>query len=985
MIPAAHTPPTATYRLQMHAHLRFEAARALVPYLAELGIGAAYTSPFLRARHGSSHGYDVVDHGQLDPSLGTDEEFASFAESLLAHHLGLVVDLVPNHMGIDDPNNGWWQDVLENGPASSFARFFDIDWNPPKATLQNKVLLPVLGEQFGRVLEDQQLRLAYEDQRFVIHYFERAFPTDPVSWVPILRLALDAVAEQLAADDPARMELESIITGLERVPGQGQLEAEAVQERYREKEVARRRLSALQETSEEVRTAIEGAVTTYNGQQGDSASFDRLEALLIDQPYRLCYWRVATDEINYRRFFDIDSLAAIRVEDPQVFAAIHEKIFGFVRKRWITGLRIDHADGLLDPQQYLSNLRAAAAAARSGDEQPGSVAAAPPATDTLYTVIEKILAHDEALPDDWPIDGTTGYEFLNLLNDVFVDGAGAMELADAYVRLTGQVTPFAEILYQSKRGIMTASLSAELYMLSHQLDRLSEHHRWSRDFTRLSMYRALREVMACFPVYRTYIRPDTGTVSDSDRWRILTAVRLAKRRNPAMSPSFFDFIASVLMLEDPEGLSDEARAERRQFVLKFQQVTGPVTAKGLEDTAFYRYYPLASLNEVGGDPTIGGATPELFHRRVAERAAHWPNTMNTTGTHDTKRGEDMRARLNVLSEIPEAWDAAVRRWQAANAASRAELDGAPVPDANEEYLIYQTLVGTWPLRFADAAAREAYVERIVAYLDKALREAKLHTSWLNPYEEYDQAVAGFIRAILADPSSEFLRDLDNLVRAIADAGFLNGLAQLLVKIASPGVPDFYQGTEFWDFNLVDPDNRRPVDFQARRDALAWLSEQARLEPTRLARELLSRWPDERIKMFVMWRALQFRSREQELFQGPYTPLTCEGPHAGQLLAFARDAASHSVLCIVPRTAYESWRTRKGARKVSFGGSASPWPLAPWWQETSVVLPAEAATSWRHVLTGHTVPTVVGEGGSRRIDVADLFRWFPVALLASGPA
>ena len=972
----SHPIPTATYRLQLHNHLRFDAARELVPYLSELGIGAAYAPPFLRACRGSQHGYDVVDHGELDPTLGTEEEFGQFAECLGAHGMGLVVDIVPNHMGIEDPGNGWWQDVLENGPSSSYAHYFDIDWNPPKAALANKLLLPVLGDQFGKVLEDQQLTLAYENQRFTIHYYDRIFPTDPVTWVPILGLALDYVSEALDADSPERMELESIQTALEHVPARGDLDAETIQQRYRENEVARRRLSALCESSEEVRRGINKAIQAYNGKSGDPASFDRLEGLLTAQPYRLCYWRVATDEINYRRFFDIDSLAAIRVEDPEVFQGVHQLILSFVAKRWVTGLRIDHADGLLDPQQYFADL---AEAVRDARLQGGSL---PDGEDrSLYTVAEKILAHDESLPADWPIDGTTGYEFLNLLNEMFVDRNGVFALREAYARLTGNVASFAEVLYESKRAILTASLSSELYMLSHQLDRLSEHHRWSRDFTRLSLYRALREVVASFPVYRTYIRPDSGDVSDNDRWRILTAVRIAKRRNPAMSPSFFDFIASVLLLEDPEGLSDEARAERRRFVLKFQQVTGPVTAKGLEDTAFYRYYPLASLNEVGGEPMIPGATVDQFHRRIAERVSNWPGSMSTTGTHDTKRGEDLRARLNVLSEIPGVWESAVRRWQGMNEHARGELDGAAVPDANEEYLIYQTLVGTWPLEPLDGEARGEYVERIVRYLDKALREAKLHTSWLNPYVEYDQAVADFIRGILADPQSEFVQDVSGLVRSIADAGFVNSLAQTLVKICAPGVPDFYQGVEFWDFNLVDPDNRRPVDFAARRDTLAWLKDQTSKKPARVARELLAKWPDARIKMFLTWRALEYRRANPETFLGDYEPVELAGLHAGQVLAFRRTAATgQSALCVVPRLTYESWRTRRGARKVTFGGAAAPWPLGPWWTETTLLLPPGAPTQWRHVLTDHVVDASCQPDGSSTIDLADVFRWFPVALL-----
>jgi (1->4)-alpha-D-glucan 1-alpha-D-glucosylmutase len=485
--------------------------------------------------------------------------------------------------------------------------------------------------------------------------------------------------------------------------------------------------------------------------------------------------------------------------------------------------------------------------------------------------------------------------------------------------------------------------------------------------------------VACFPVYRTYIRPDCETVREEDRRRILAAVRIAKRRNPEMSASFFDFIASVLLLEDPEGLSDDARRERRQFVLKFQQVTGPVTAKGLEDTAFYRYYPLLSLNEVGGDPATPGTSVEHFHRRIQEQAASWPHTMLATGTHDTKRGEDVRARLNVLSEVPEEWDQARLRWHEMNASARTELDGAPVPDANEEELIYQTLVGTWSVSQPDEKSRAAYVERIVAYTDKALREAKRHTSWLNPYEEYDQAVAGFIRTILAKTNSAFWSDLDKFVSSIADAGFVNSLAQTLVKMCVPGVPDFYQGVEFWDFNLVDPDNRRPVEFAARDKGLTQLAARAKKGVEALAAELLAAWPDERIKMFVIWRALQLRKTRRELVSGSYEPLKTDGPRKGNVCAFARFEMGSWTVCIVPRLVCEAWRWRPSSEKTRRAATAS-WPRGAWWQETIVQFPAGAPQRFVHVLSGAQLETRKDGEGGLQLDAGDVLASFPVALL-----
>ncbi len=855
--------PAATYRVQLSGHLTFDELRQLVDYFERLGIGALYLSPFLRAAAGSGHGYDVVDPTQLDPGLGTEEQLGELSQALRRAGLGMMIDIVPNHMGVADPHNRWWQDVLENGPGAQFAKFFDIDWNPPREGLRGKVLLPVLGDQFGKVLEERQLQLAYENERLVLKYFERALPTDPRTWTAVLGHTVEIASSRLEADAPERMELESIVTALEHLPPRTAKTAEDLQQRYRESEVTRRRLATLLSDSHEVQCALERTIIDFNGRPGDAASFDRLEAFVTDQPYRLCHWRVATDEINYRRFFDVDSLAAIRVEDPEVFQAVHEAILRFVEKRWVTALRIDHADGLHDPAQYLTNLATAVQQARAAGGKPSKKKPA-----GLYTVVEKILGFDESLPADWPVHGTTGYDFLNLLNGVFVDRLGGYGLRDAYTRFLGNARPFAEVLHESKRAILSSSLSAELYVLSSGLDRISEQHRWSRDFTRLSLYRALREVVACFPVYRTYIRPEEGSVREEDQKRIEFAIRVAKRRNPAMSPSFFDFIRTVLMLEHPQGLSEDSIHEREQFVYRFQQFTGPVIAKGLEDTAFYRYFPLASLNEVGSDPMLVGTSVEQFHRRTGDQAEHWPHTMLATGTHDTKRGEDLRARLNVLSECPvEPWEAAIRRWQEMNAEARQEIDGAAVPDPNEEYLIYQMLVGTWPVAGLDEAGRAEYVERIVRYIDKALRESKLHTSWLNPYEEYDQAVASFIRAILADFGSPFARDLTQFVSSIANAGFVNSLAQTLIKICAPGVPDFYQGVEFWDFNLVDPDNRRPVDFAARRERLQQFESSGEKDLSGTSDELLARWPDARLKMLLIWRVLRFRREHRKLFEG----------------------------------------------------------------------------------------------------------------------
>ncbi|MFO0896870.1 MAG: malto-oligosyltrehalose synthase [Pirellulales bacterium] len=970
--------PLATYRLQFSDHLRFQDALGLIDYLEALGITDAYPSPLFRARANSAHGYDVIDHATIDPEFGTLADFQRFAEELRRRDMGLLMDVVPNHMGIDDPNNLWWQDVLENGVSSRYARFFDIDWRPPKDSLKGKVLLPILGDQYGRVLDRQELRLVWEQERFYVRYYNRRFPLAPRTWTTILHAARKSLTGVLADDGPELLELDSIITQLENLPGRRELSTERVQLRYREQEVARRRLAALWK-EEQVRQAIEQVVAEFNGAPGDSRSFDALDALLAEQSYRLSHWRVATDEINYRRFFDINELAALRVEDDQVFAAVHALILEFLKNDWITGLRIDHPDGLLDPQGYFEKLQAAY---REIQAARGQAPVSEHAQDALlYLVVEKILGENEPLPADWPVSGTTGYDFLNLLGGLFVDRQGMYDLNAVYLRFLGERRNYRDVLYESKRTILNMAMSSELHVLSWHLDRVSEQHRWSRDFTHTSLRTALRELIACFPVYRSYIRPQAVAVSNEDRQRIHEAVRMAKRRNPVVNPAFFDFIASVLLFEDPEGLSEDQLAERRQFALKFQQVTSPVTAKGMEDTSFYRFYPLASLNEVGGDPASSGISKEQFHGRNAERAISWPYALSATATHDTKRGEDVRARLNVLSECPAEWEQALERWRAVNAGFRAEIDGQHAPDANEEYLIYQTLVGTWPGGKLVGDAQKTYLERIQHYMDKALKEAKVHSDWLNPKEAYDHSVGAFVAAALQGASAVgFLEDLDDFVRSIADAGYLNSLAQALGKIVAPGVPDFYQGTEYWDFSLVDPDNRRPVDFAARQQSLAAMQNRGEQALAGLADELVAAWPDPRLKQFLIWRALTFRRANRELFlNGRYVPVSVEGEKSASLCAFAREHEDQWVLALVPRLTLPAWRALQAGELAKSRGARNP--LADWWQGCHLHLPPDAPRGWTNLLTGEPMPQNADAEADTRVDAAAAMAAFPVGLWA----
>jgi (1->4)-alpha-D-glucan 1-alpha-D-glucosylmutase len=708
--------PHSTYRLQLGADLTLDQVHALLPYLLSLGVSDLYLSPLFRARAESSHGYDVVDHGTIDPAIGDLKAFARLAEAARDSGMGILLDVVPNHMGINDPNNVWWLDVLENGEGSYFADFFDIEWHPPAAGLQDKILLPCLAEPFGKMLEDGELRVVYENSRLQLAYGRRRFPLAPPSWPIVLEVTI-GFADEVGDPDTRSIanwsELQSIITQLRHLPPGSRRDAEAMEDRYREQKIARQRIAELLQTSTNVRAAFDRAIEQINGEKNNPKSFDPLERLLEQQWYRLAYWRVASDEINYRRFFDINDLAAIRVEDPRVFDAVHRLVGNLLEKGWVTGLRIDHPDGLRDPHSYFKSLQSLYRSHHANGDEGSDV----------YIVAEKILSGDEPLPEDWAVCGTTGYDLMNVIGRVQVAANGLAELRSFYDRATGNTQKPTEIVYESRREVLLGSMASELQMLAAALYRIAQQHRASRDFTQPALRRALREILASMTVYRTYVRSDSWDVSEADYRTVTTAVRLAKRHNRTLPFSLFDFIASVLLLEHPPTISDEQAAERRQFALKFQQVSGPVAAKGVEDTAFYRYYPLASLNEVGGELDSKPLAVDEFHRLMRHRMEAWPHSLCATSTHDSKRGEDMRARLHVLSETPEEWAAAFARWQKMNQSLIREIDGEPTPDANEEYLIYQTLVGTWPAESVMNEEREAYRDRLLQYMQKSLHEA----------------------------------------------------------------------------------------------------------------------------------------------------------------------------------------------------------------------------------------------------------------------
>jgi (1->4)-alpha-D-glucan 1-alpha-D-glucosylmutase len=864
--------------------------------------------------------------------------------------MGLIIDVVPNHMCISDAANTRWRDVLENGQGSAWTDFFDIDWGPPKPELAGKVLLPILGEQFGRELETGVLTVCFVDGAFALRAGSADLPLSPPSWRLVLEPLWHRVARRLGGDAEAAVELESILRALAHWP------TERVQARARrhEREAVVRRLATLVAEDGQVAAELDDILRGINGRVGEPRSFDGLERIVEEQPYRLAHWRVAAHEINYRRFFDINELAAIRVEREEVFRAVHDLPLRWAERGLVTGLRVDHVDGLLEPARYLSHLHAL-----------GSRAS--PESFTLH--VEKILSPGESLPDTWPVDGTTGYDHLATVSGVLVDSGNAGTVRDVWRALTHERGSFSDVAYESKRLILETALSSELTVLARRLDALSEQHRYTRDFTFASLLEALREILSCFPVYRTYIARDAKEVGPGDRPIIQRAIREAKRRNPVINRTLFQFIEDLLMLRDPEGLTPEQVDARRDFVLRLQQLTGPVMAKGVEDTAFYRYFPLLSLAEVGGDPDRLGISVDEFHERNRRRAEVQPRSLSATATHDTKRGEDARARLHVLSEVPHRWREAALAWRHLNAPLRGEAD---LPEPLTEIFIYQALVGGWPL--GGLANAPDFHARFSAHISKSIAEAKLHTSWINPDTGYEETVGAFVDAIL-DPqrSQAFLDSLAGFVAHIEPAGLYNGLAQVLLKVMAPGVPDVYWGTEQWDFSFADPDNRRPVDFARRAATLADIRQRSERDLRATARELFAHPEDGAIKTFVLNRALATRAARREAFDGPdYTPCAARGTLARHVVAFSRGEPGRRVVTVTGRLFAPLTEGRRA-------------PLGEVWRDTTIALAeAPVPTRWRDTLTGRPA-SLVRRGGEPALALAELFATLPLALIVEEPA
>jgi (1->4)-alpha-D-glucan 1-alpha-D-glucosylmutase len=875
--------PSSTYRLQLHRGFTFDDAIKVADYLQALGVSHAYCSPYLQAAPGSMHGYDVVDHQKVNDELGGEEGQKRFCKRLRELGLGQVLDIVPNHMALGMQNRYWW-DVLENGPSSRYATWFDIDWRLVATSLQNKILIPVLGDQYGRVLSAGQIKVELNCERFEIRYMDNLFPVAPRSLSNVL---------SKAADHAQNDTLNFIADSFSRLPSPESTDREIAMARHRDKTVIYEMLKRLCDEDPEVVDAIRRAVGELN------EDYDALDQLLNQQLYRLAYWRMADHELGYRRFFDVNTLIGLRMERVHVFEATHCRILEWLTNGVLDGVRVDHPDGLLDPEQYFKRLRSRAPDA--------------------WIVGEKILAPGEFLRESWPIEGTSGYDFLNVCNGLLAFGNGLNELTEIYRAFSNETDDFETLAHEKKLNVELGALGSDVNRITSLFVEICENNRDRRDYTREEIRRALREVAACFAVYRSYVVPERDQILSEDRAQINQAVLQAKSRTNDPDPGILDFIGDVLALRSRGGLETE-------FLLRFQQFTSPVMAKGVEDSAFYCFNRMIGLNEVGGAPDRSGLAVAEFHEYCTKMQATHPQTMTTLSTHDTKRADDVRARLATITEIPGRWRSAVNRWSRANTPFRT----GKFPDRNTEYFLYQTMVGAWPIS----------KDRLIAYMEKATREAKQQTNWTQPNKQFEEALTTFIERILESPA--FVSELERFVGGVLEAGRINSLAQTLLKCTASGVPDTYQGSELWDLSLVDPDNRRPVDYDLRRGMLSEL--QSGMDVDEIVRRMDSGMP----KLHVIHNALRLRREHPEWFgpEAAYTPITVKGSKIDHVIAYQR---GDSVVVVVPR-----WPLRLGGN----------------WAATSLELPLG---KWRNIFTGET-PT----GGQQRM--GPLLRRFPVALL-----
>jgi len=926
--------PTATYRLQFNPEFGFQHAGRIARYLADLGISHIYASPIFEARKGSAHGYDIVDPNRLNPELESGCNFQTLHRKLVKNNIRWLQDIVPNHMAFDSANR-MLMDVLENGAFSNYYHFFDIDWHPlQRAAMRERVTAPFLGRPLEQCMAEGELKLSFDAMGFAVNYYHLKLPVRIESYSKLLDPIRTKLRQKLGDGHMDYANFARVVKHIEN------LSLSKSTDRHRIQRI-KRRLEDLWHNNAVIRQCIEEELETCHQDLKKGKGLENFGGLLSRQVFALCCWKVAADEINYRRFFDINELICLCQENPNVFDTTHELLKTLVRDGYINGVRIDHVDGLADPAGYLQRLRD-----HLGD---------------IYIIVEKILESEEPLPVSWPIQGSTGYDFTHRLNGLFC----AAENQDAFNRIyqafSGRTESFEHIVYRCKRQILKNHLGGDLNNLAERIKKVADQTPWGCDMTCRRIKQSLTELLAGFPVYRTYI--DHKGPDVTDRTFIQRAEEFALQHRAELAPEL-TFIKGLLLEKTSKALCKESpdpANDIEKIIIKFQQLTAPLTAKGFEDTALYVYNRLISLNEVGGDPCRFGSSANSFHEFIQTRAFDWPHTMNSTATHDSKRGEDVRARINVLSELPGEWENHLNRWQALNRKKKSRINGRIIPDLNEEYLLYQTLVGTFP--FEDAPG-DVFIKRISHYLVKALREAKIHSSWTDINEEYETALVSFVQKILHPVRGiPFMNSFLPFFKKIASYGIWNTLSQTLIKITAPGVPDFYQGTELFDFHLVDPDNRRPVDFDIRKRYLSEISAAVSSDPLHMIREVMANRRDGRIKLFLIARALGTRSRHAALFQrGTYVPLAASGKYKDHVVAFARTHESRCGITVVPRflTGMITETQSPIGRRV--------------WEDTEIIFPESRASRWKNMFTQEILRA------ESSLKLADMLQHFPCALL-----
>ena len=925
--------PTATYRIQFNSGFKFEAAQNIIAYLSELGISDLYASPIFKARAGSTHGYDVVDPTQLNPELG---DFEPLIKEIKNHQMGWVQDIVPNHMAYDSENH-WLMDVLENGSESEAFDYFDIEWDQAYDDIKGRILTPMLGNFYGECLENGEIQLQYDEAGLSVNYYSLKLPVRIESYARFITQNLGHLGRALGRRHPDFIKLLGILYLMKSAPGETK-----GKERYDQIAFVKGLLWELYTHNPEVKEFVDSNIEFFNGEKGNPESFNLLDNLLKEQFYRLSFWKVGAEEINYRRFFTVNELISVKVQEIKVFHKTHAFINQLVEEGIITGLRIDHIDGLYDPTEYLKRLRD-----KAGD---------------VYLTVEKILELGEKLPETWQVQGTSGYDFLNYVNGIFCRCESEKSFTDIYTKFTRIESNYEQLSIEKKQLIVEKNLAGDVDNLAQILKRIAGQSRLGIDFTMNGLKRTLSEILTLFPVYRTYVNGDG--LSEEDRAYIQEVIEEARGRIPLLLNEL-NFIEKILLLDWEEFLTEDQKALRLHFVMRLQQLSGPLMAKGIEDTLFYVFNRLVSLNEVGGNPGKFGITLADFHDFNQEQSKAWAYKMNATATHDTKRGEDARARLNVLSEIPEQWGEQVKKWSEINRSQKNNVRGKEVPVPNDEYFFYQALIGTYPF---DENENSTFLERIKDYMLKSVREAKTQTAWLRPDSAYEEGFLGFVEKVLKpSESNQFLKELLPFQKRIADYGIFNSLSQTLLKYTAPGVPDTYQGTEFWDLSMVDPDNRRPVDYEQRISVLKDIKQKSQTDNLKLIDELMSSKKDGKIKLFITHQVLQARKEQLEVFQkGEYLPLEVVGKFKDHIVAFARSFENTTAIAIAPRflTSLIAPNENPLGEKV--------------WADTQLQLPQGFSASWRDIFTGQTLT------GNGTIAIAQVLQHFPVALLLNSP-